>query len=53
VKALSLIALELPFKVLIWQDSTGQTRISYTDFQCLRRATGRGATMCVCSPTWP
>ncbi len=35
VKALRLIALELPFKVLIWQDATGQTCISYTDFRWL------------------
>jgi len=33
VKALRLVALELPFKVLIWQDATGQTCVSYTDFQ--------------------
>ena len=41
VKALRLIALELPFKVLIWQDATGQTCISYTDFRWL--ATRYGA----------
>ena len=41
VKALRLIALELPFKVLIWQDATGQTSISYTDFRWL--ATRYGA----------
>src|SRR6202007_582002 len=35
VKALRLIALELPFKVLIWQDATGQTSLSYTDFRWL------------------
>jgi uncharacterized protein (DUF302 family) len=35
VKALRLIALELPFKVLIWQDETGQTCLSHTDFQWL------------------
>jgi len=28
VKALRLIALELPFKVLIWQDATGETWLS-------------------------
>jgi len=33
VKALRLIALELPFKVLIWRDATGQTCLSYTDFR--------------------
>jgi len=35
VKALRLIALELPFKVLICQDATGQTCISYTDYRWL------------------
>ena len=35
VKALRLIALELPFKVLIWQDATGETYLSYTDFRWL------------------
>jgi len=35
VKALRLIALELPFKVLIWQDASGQAWISYTDFRWL------------------
>ena len=35
VKALRLIALELPFKALIWQDATGQTCLSYTDFRWL------------------
>jgi uncharacterized protein (DUF302 family) len=41
VNALRLIALELPFKVLIWQDATGQTCLSYTDFRWL--ATRYGA----------
>jgi uncharacterized protein (DUF302 family) len=41
VKLLRLIALELPFKMLIWQDATGQTHISYTDFRWL--ATRYGA----------
>ena len=41
VKALRLIALELPFKVLIWQDATGQMYLSYTDFRWL--ATRYGA----------
>ena len=35
VKALRLIALELPFNALIWQDTTGQTCVSYTDFRWL------------------
>jgi uncharacterized protein (DUF302 family) len=41
VKSLQLIALELPFRVLIWQDATGQTCLSYTDFRWL--ATRYGA----------
>jgi uncharacterized protein (DUF302 family) len=41
VKALRLIALELPFKVLIWQDATGPACVSYTDFRWL--ATRYGA----------
>jgi uncharacterized protein (DUF302 family) len=43
VKALRLIALELPFKVLIWQDATGETWLSYTDFRWL--ATRYGARL--------
>ena len=41
VKALRLIALELPFKVLIWQSAPGETWLSYTDFRWL--ATRYGA----------
>jgi uncharacterized protein (DUF302 family) len=41
VKALRLIALELPFKALVWKDATGQTCVSYTDFRWL--ATRYGA----------
>jgi uncharacterized protein (DUF302 family) len=41
VRVLRLIALELPFKVLIWRDATGQTCLSYTDFRWL--ATRYGA----------
>ena len=41
VGVLRLIALELPFKVLIWQDTTGDTHLSYTDFRWL--ATRYGA----------
>jgi uncharacterized protein (DUF302 family) len=40
VKALQLIALELPFKVLIWQDATGETWLSYTDFRWLAKRYG-------------
>jgi len=40
VKALRLIALELPFKVLIWQDAMGQTCVSYGDFRWLARRYG-------------
>jgi uncharacterized protein (DUF302 family) len=42
VKALRLIALELPFKLLIWQDATGQTCLSYTDFRRLPERYGAG-----------
>ena len=36
MKALRLIALELPFKVLIWQDA-GATWLSYVDFRWLAK----------------
>jgi uncharacterized protein (DUF302 family) len=36
MKALRLIALELPFKVLIWQDAGG-TWLSYIDFRWLAK----------------
>jgi uncharacterized protein (DUF302 family) len=36
VKALRLIALELPFKVLVWQDAGG-TWLSYIDFRWLAK----------------
>jgi uncharacterized protein (DUF302 family) len=51
VKALRLIALELPFKVLIWQDATGETCFRTPIFGGLRRAMEPRATMCVCSAT--
>ena len=48
VKALRLIALELPFKVLIWQDATGQTYLSYTDIRWLATRYGaRRDDMCL------
>jgi uncharacterized protein (DUF302 family) len=48
VKALRLIALELPFRVLVWQDATGQTFISYTDFRWLATRYGvRGDEECL------
>jgi uncharacterized protein (DUF302 family) len=48
VKALRLIALELPFKVLIWQDAAGQTCLSYTDFRWLATRYGaRRDDMCL------
>ena len=48
VKALRLIALELPFRVLIWQEATGHTSISYTDFRWLARRYGaRRDDMCL------
>jgi uncharacterized protein (DUF302 family) len=50
VKALRLIALELPFKVLIWQDATGETWLSYTDFRWLATRYGaRRADECLFS----
>jgi uncharacterized protein (DUF302 family) len=36
VNALRLIALDLPFKVLVWQDS-GATWLSYVDFRWLAK----------------
>src|SRR5260221_7177715 len=41
VKALRLIALELPFRVLIWQDAGG-TWLSYVDFRWLAQRYGAG-----------
>src|SRR5260221_2343128 len=41
VKALRLIALELPFKVLVWQDA-GETWLSYVDFRWLAKRYGDG-----------
>jgi uncharacterized protein (DUF302 family) len=41
VKALRLIALELPFKVLVWQDAGG-TWLSYIDFRWLAKRYGAG-----------
>jgi uncharacterized protein (DUF302 family) len=47
VNALRLIALELPFKVLIWQDA-GETWLSYVDFRWLGRRYRAGAEeMCL------
>ena len=41
VKLLRLIALELPFNVLVWQD-TGGTWLSYVDFRWLAKRYGAG-----------
>ncbi len=41
VKALRLISLELPFKVLVWQDA-GDTWLSYVDFRWLAKRYGAG-----------
>ena len=41
VKALRLIALELPFKVLVWQDAGG-TWLSYVDPRWLAKRYGAG-----------
>ena len=40
-KKLRLIALELPFKVLIWQDG-GETWLSYVDFRWLAKRYAAG-----------
>ena len=41
MKALRLIALELPFKVLVWQDA-GETWLTYIDFRWLAKRYGAG-----------
>jgi len=41
MKALRLISLELPFKVLVWQDAGG-TWLSYIDFRWLAKRYGAG-----------
>jgi len=41
VKALRLIALELPFRVVLWQDA-GETWLSYVDFRSLAKRYGAG-----------
>ena len=41
MKALRLIALELPFKMLVWQDAGG-TWLSYVDFRSLAKRYGAG-----------
>jgi len=41
MKALRLIALELPFRVLVWQDAGG-TWLSYVDFRSLAKRYGAG-----------
>ena len=41
MKALRLMALELPFKVLVWQDA-GETWLSYIDFRWLAKRYGAG-----------
>jgi uncharacterized protein (DUF302 family) len=41
MKALRLIALELPFKMLVWQDGAG-TWLSYIDFRWLATRYGAG-----------
>jgi len=42
MKARRLIAIELPFKVLVWQDG-GETWLSYVDFRWLAKRYGAGA----------
>ena len=41
VSALRLIALDLPFKVLVWRDA-GETWLSYIDFRWLAKRYGAG-----------
>lgn len=41
MKALRLIALELPFRVLVWQD-VGGSWLSYVDFRSLAKRYGAG-----------
>ncbi len=41
MKALRLIALELPFKVLVWQDA-GETWLTYIDFRWIAKRYGAG-----------
>ena len=41
MKTLRLIALELPFKVLVWQEA-GETWLSYVDFRWLAKRYGAG-----------
>lgn len=41
MKALRLVAIELPFKVLVWQD-TGRTWLSYFDFRTFAKRYGAG-----------
>jgi hypothetical protein len=38
---LTIVALELPFKVLVWQDA-GETWLSYIDFRWLAKRYGAG-----------
>jgi uncharacterized protein (DUF302 family) len=41
IRALRLIALELPFKALVWQEAGG-TWLSYVDFRSLAKRYGAG-----------
>ena len=40
MKALRLIALDLPFRALIWQDAGGKNWVSYNDFRWLAKRYG-------------
>ncbi len=40
VKALRPIALELPFRALVWQDAGGKNWVSYNDFRWLAKRYG-------------
>ena len=45
VKALRLIALDLPFRALIWQDAGGKNWVSYNDFRWLYGAAREDACL--------
>ena len=40
VKTLRLIALDLPFRALVWQDARGKNWVSYNDFRWLAKRYG-------------
>jgi len=52
VKALRLMALDLPFRALVWQDAGGKNWIHATTFAGLPSAMGPLARTRGCSRTW-